>query len=163
MVGDQLHNVLIRETQAHPLKGNITHIDFYQVRMDEKVTADVQLEPEGETAVVRDLSGILIHNLDSIQVEALPKDLPHDIKVDLTKLVDFDSVIRVADLVLPAGVTVLDDPEEVVVSVQRPRTEEDLAELSEEAVEDVEAVEGVKDKEPVVEDGADKAEESGKE
>lgn len=154
-VNGVVHPVLIRDIQFHPLKDTVNHIDFYQVNLDEKVKAEVPLEAINEAPAVKDLSGILVHNLDTLKIEALPQALPHDIKVDISVLATFDQVIHVKDLVLPAGVTVLSDPEEVVMLVQAPRSEEELAKLSEEATEDVQAVEGVADKvvEPEVEAG----------
>lgn len=147
IIGDHKHNVLIRDIQLHPLKSNVTHADFYQVRMDEKVKADVPLEIVGESRAVKDLSGVLVHNIDSLEIEALPADLPHVIQLDISSLTGFDKVIHVGDIPLPSGVTVLDDAEEVVALVQPPRSEEELASLSEEAKEDVESVEGVVKKE----------------
>lgn len=147
VVEGRQHNVLIRDIQLHPLKSNVMHIDFYQVRMDEKVKADVPLEVVGESPAVKDLSGILIQNLDTLEVEALPASLPHVINVDISVINNFDKVIHVSDVVVPEGVKVLDSPGEVVVLVQPPRTDAELAELSEETKEDVESVEGVVKKE----------------
>lgn len=151
-VGSDQHNVLVREIQLHPLKNNVVHVDFLEVRMDEKVQADVPLMFTGESAAVKDLAGILVHNMDAISVEALPQDLPHNIAVDISGLTDFDRVIHVSELVLPSGVTILNSPAEVVVLVQKPRSEEELQQLSEEAKEDVQSVEGIKEEPEETED-----------
>lgn len=147
-VAGTVYPVLIRELQFHPLKDTITHVDFYRVNLSEKVKAEVPLEAVNEAPAVKDLSGILVRNIDALEIEALPQDLPHEIKVDISVLTNFDQVIHVKDLAVPAGVKVLADPEDVVMLVQPPRSEEELAQLSEEAKEDVQAVEGVADKEP---------------
>lgn len=147
-VEDRDHNVIIREVQYHPVSGLPLHIDFYQVRMDEKVRAEVPLHLVGEAPAVKDLGGVMVRNIDELDIEALPADLPHDIAVDITQLKTFDDVIHVSDLKLPKGVTAFNDPADVVALVQPPRTEEELASLAEEVSEDVEAVEGIKKEEP---------------
>lgn len=146
-VGKTAHNVLVREVQFHPLKDQITHVDFYQVRLDEKVRAEVPLHFVGESLAVKDLAGVLVKSLDTLDLEALPQDLPHDIPVDITKLKDFESVIHVADLKVPAGVHVFTDAQAVVALVQPPRSEQELKSLAEEVKEDVAAVETVEKKE----------------
>lgn len=142
------HNVLIRDIQAHPLKGLITHVDFYQVRLDEKIEAKVPLRFTGEASAVKDLGGVLVRNIDELEVTALPTDLPHDIEVDITSLTGFDKVIRVTDIALPEGVALKHEADAVVALVQEPRSEQELEQLAGEVKEDVEAVEGIKKEEP---------------
>jgi len=143
------HTVLIREVQYHPLKGNMLHVDFYQVRLDEKINTHVPLAFIGESSAVKDQGGVLIRNLDEVELEALPQDLPHDIKVDISVLDVFDQPIRVSDLTLPPGVTLLHELDEVVALVQPPRSEEELEAELEEVTEDIASVEGVKEEKPV--------------
>lgn len=141
------HNVIVRDIQRHPLKNTIMHVDFYQVRLDQKIEADVPLTFVGEAPAVKDLGGVLVHPLDEVHLEAFPQDLPHDIEVDISGLDNFEKVIHVSDLKLPEGVELDHEPEEVVALVQEPKTQEELdAELAEEVQEDVEGVEGVADK-----------------
>jgi len=137
------HNVLIREIQRHAVHDWVLHADFYQVRMDEKVTADVPLVFMGESPAVKDLGGVLVRTADKVSVEALPADLPREIVVDISALTDFETVIKISNLPIAEGVEVLRDAEDAVASVQPPRTEAELEELSEEVTEDVEGVEGV--------------------
>lgn len=146
--GGAEHPVFIRDVQIHPLKSTITHIDFYKVRMDEAITAKVPLKFIGESTAVKNLSGIFVRNMDELEVEALPKDMPHDIEVDISALVDFENALHVKDIKLPQGVTTHKDAEEVIALVQPPRSEAELEALSEEVKEDVENVEGVKKEEP---------------
>jgi len=141
------HTVLIREVQLHPVKDTILHVDFYQPRLDQAITAHVPLDFTGEAPAVKDLGGVLVRTIDEIELEALPTDLPHDIKVDISVLTDFEKVIRVADLDLPDKVKLHHEADEVVALVQPPRTEEELEALEEEVSEDVEGVEGVEEPE----------------
>ncbi len=141
--GKAEHPVLIREVQLHPLRDTIQHIDFLQVRMDEKIKAKVPLVFVGQSVAVKDLSGVLVRNHDELELEAFPQDLPHNISVDITSLTNFDQVIHVKDIPPPTGVTVLTEADEVVALVQPPRSEAELKSLSEEVKEDVAAVEGV--------------------
>jgi large subunit ribosomal protein L25 len=145
------HAVLIRDVEHHPLKDAIIHADFYQVRMDEKIEAEVPLAFIGEAAAIKNLGGVLIRNLDTVKVSALPTDLPHNIEVDIASLTDFEKVIRVADIQAPSGVTLDHAPDEVVALVQEPRSEQEIEQLAAEVKEDVEAVEGVKKEEPPAE------------
>lgn len=146
LVGKTEHPVIIREVQHHPLKGTVQHVDFYQVRLDEVIKAKVPFLLVGESTAVKDLGGVLVHNLDELEVEALPKDLPHNIPIDITVLDAFEKVIRVKDIALPAGVTTAVSPEAVVLLVQPPRSEEELEALKTEVKEDIQAVEGMKTK-----------------
>lgn len=156
------HPVLIREVQYHTLKGNVLHADFYQVRMDEEITAEVPLTFVGESAAVKDKGGVFVRNMDTIEVEALPQNLPHDIEVDISLLATFDNVISVSDLTLPEGVTTQHEAEEVVALVQEPKTQEEIdADLAEEVTEDVSSVEGTEDKKVEGEEGAEGADAEG--
>lgn len=147
-IGDaRQKNVIVQDAQFDARTGDVTHADLYVVKMNETLKTDVPLRYVGETEAVTREQGSLIESLQTVEVEALPGDLPEAIEVDVTKLVDFDATIHVADLVAPAGVTILTDGEELVAKVEAPRSEEELAELDEPvegevATEDEEAAEG---------------------
>ena len=143
--------VLIHDVQFDKVKGSILHADFYQVKMKEKITSSVPLEFIGKSKAVEEKEGVLIKNLDEMEVECLPAHLPKSIQVDISKLNTFDDVILVKDLEISKEVKVLADKEDIVAKVQAPRTEEELKELEEEVKEEVEEVEGVKEKEEVPE------------
>ncbi len=160
-VGDgKTNNVLFHEIQHDARNGVITHVDFYQVRMDEKIKTELPIRFVGESTAVYQDEGTLLKNIESVEIEALPGDLPEAIEVDISILDDFEKSIHVSDLPIPQGVTILDDPEELVVKVDPPRTDEEMAELDAEVSEelpegveeDQEAVseenEGDKDKQP---------------
>lgn len=142
--------VLVSDSQIHPVTGQIIHVDFYKVNMKEKIRTNIPLEMIGESLAVLDLEGSLVTNKDEVEVECLPNDLVHEIEVDISVLKTFDDVIKVSDLKVPAGIEILDEPEEVVVLVNPPRSEEELEALDEAPVEDIEAVE-VETKEGAVE------------
>lgn len=153
-VGNQAKDVLIHEIARDPVTDKFIHVDFYQVRMDKAITAEVPIVFEGEAPAVKNLDGVLLKNITEVEVEALPKNLPHEIKVDISSLDSFDKHIRIKDLKLSPGVKILAEPEEVVVSVEPPRAEEELKELEEKPEAKVEEVEKVGEK-PVEEKPAE--------
>jgi len=110
-------SVLIQDVSVDPLYGTPTHADLFAVRTDEAIEVTVPLEFTG-VAPAEKLGGTLIKVMHEIDIEALPKDLPHSIDVDVSALVTFDDQIHVSDLVLPTGVTAVTDGEEVVALVQ---------------------------------------------
>ena len=140
-------DVLIQDVERDPVTDAPVHIDFYAVDKDKKVSVHVPLVFEGEAPAVKNLGGTLVKVLHEIEVEGLPKDLPHDIAVDVSLLSDLDSHIAVKDISLPSGITAVTDAEEIIVSVAAPRDEEE--ETAEEA--DISSIEvekkGKKDEE----------------
>lgn len=165
-IDSEKKNVVIHDVQFNPVNGRPIHADLYQVRMDEKIKAEVPVKFVGVSPAVKDFGGILVKAVDKLEVEALPKDLPHEIVVDLSVLKKFEDSIALKDLKIPAGVQVLvEDKELGIASVTPPRSEEELKALDEAVTEDVEAIEGVKPKEEgedvTEEKGEEKAEEKG--
>ena len=134
-------NAMIREMQMSPIKDTILHLDFLAIEMDKPVTAQVSLRLANDPAGVK-AGGILTINFHTINVEAKPADLPEYLEIDVAALEIGDS-LHVEDIAAPAGVTILDDPEEVICSVQAPRAEE----VEEEVVEEIE-VEVIGEKAP---------------
>ncbi len=141
--GKSDHNVLIHELQTDPVSGKYVHIDFFQVKMNEKIETEVELIFIGESAAVKEQGGVLVKNMDKIEISCLPADLPSHIDVDISKLKTFEEHIAIKDIKLPAKVEVKVDAETVVALVTPPRTEEELSGLSEKVEEDVTKVEGV--------------------
>jgi large subunit ribosomal protein L25 len=158
---DNPKNVLIQDLYIDPITRRYGHIDFYQVKMTEKIEALVPLHFVGEAKAVSELDGVLVKNIDEVEVECLPADLPQGIDVDISVLSDFEKAIHIKDLKIPEGVKVLADPEEVVATCTPPRSEEELKALEEEVVEEAEVVEEVeKEKAPEeVEEAEEKPEE----
>lgn len=132
--------VLIRDLVIHPLTRLFTHVDFYQVRMDEEITIFIPLEFENEAPAVNNEGAVLVRNIYELEVSALPKDLPHRIVVDLSRLGHIDDSLLVKDLPVPSGVTVEAEADTVVAFVSAPRAEE----ITEEAPEAVVAPEEIK-------------------
>jgi len=143
ITGDKDINVLFHDVQHDSRTGMIIHADLYLVRMDEKIRTEVPLRFTGESTAVYQLEGTLFKNLEMLEIEALPADLPEAIEVDISILDDFEKTIHVSDLVIPAKVELLTDSEELVAKVEEPRSEEELAELDAEVGEAV--PEGVAD------------------
>ncbi len=118
------HKVLIADIQHDPLSGNIRHVDFREVRMTEKLEADVRLKFVGESRAVKELGAILVKSISEVKVRCLPQNLVHEIEVDLGPLVEFGSLIRVSDIRAPESIEILANPNEVVATVALPRVEE---------------------------------------
>ncbi|MEK9159194.1 MAG: 50S ribosomal protein L25 [Patescibacteria group bacterium] len=137
--GKGVKNVLIHRVDTHTVTDLYTHVEFINVRMDEEVSTTIPVRLEGTAPAVKDLGGILIQNLDGIEVTCLPRDLVAEIVVNVETLVDFNSSITVADLKIPKGITVANEPEASVAYVTQPQ-EEEVA-TTETAVVDVASVE----------------------
>ncbi len=110
--------VLIHDVTVDPIYSLPTHVDLYAVRTDQAVTVEVPLVFVGVAPAEKELGGTLIKVMHELEVEALPKDLPHEIEVDISALVTFEDQLHVRDLVLPAGVQATAEPDEVVALVQ---------------------------------------------
>jgi len=125
VVEGQKHPVLIHAIHYHPVTDEVLNVDFYQVKMDEKITTSVELEFVGESPAVKNLGGILVRAVSELEVEALPADLPHDIKVDVSILKEIGDSIQVKDLPISNKVKVEADPETVVTTITAQMTEEE--------------------------------------
>ena len=135
--------VLIHEVQHHYLNGQPIHVDFYAINMAEKIKVKIPLHFLGEAPAVKALGGTLVKNLSEVEVECLPGDLPHSFEIDISNLNTFEDAMRVSDLIVSDKVTIIANPDEVVVTVAPPRSEEEMKALEEKVEEDVTKVEGV--------------------
>lgn len=135
-VGDQHFLVLIKDVHYNPVKRQMQHVVFQAIRQDEKVEAEIPLHIEGEIPAEK-VGLVVLRQLDTVQVEALPKDLPDEIKIDGSRLAELHDKIIISDLSVPAGVTILTEPEQPIVTVV-----ETKAQMSEEAEEVAEGEEG---------------------
>lgn len=138
--GDKEQPSIIRDHQTHPNKGTLLHVDFLAVNLAEKIEADIPLNFVGEAPAIKDLEGTLIEVKSEVQVEALPTDLVPEIEVDISQLQTFEDILHVKDIKAPSGITILDDPEETIATIEPPRSDEELAELEEKPEENVEEV-----------------------
>lgn len=108
---------LIQEIQRDPSSHEIIHADLMVLAKDRKVTVTVELEFEGIAPAVKSGLGNLEKMLYEIEVEALPKDLPKSLMVDLGLLIEAGSQIHASDIALPSGVTLITNPEEVIAVI----------------------------------------------
>ncbi len=115
---------MIQEIQHSPVGGDVLHVDFHAVSMDEKIEADVPLEAAGVANGVKNFGGLLEQSLRALEVECLPRDLPDKITVDVSALNIGDS-IHVRDIQLPAGVAAKTQPDLTAFSVLAPVVEEE--------------------------------------
>jgi large subunit ribosomal protein L25 len=115
---------LLQEVQHSPVGGDVLHVDFHAISMDEKIQADVPLEPLGVPNGVKNFGGLLEQNLRALAIECLPRDLPDKITADVSALNIGDS-IHVRDIKLPAGVTAKVPADLTAFSVMAPVIEEE--------------------------------------
>jgi large subunit ribosomal protein L25 len=131
------HLAMPREIQRDAVRGSIFHIDFLEVRRDEKIAVDVPVRIVGESVGVK-AGGVIEHHLWDLHLECLPGEVPEAIDVDVTPL-EVGQSVRVADVPVPDGVTVLTHADETILSVVIPQArvteEEEAAEAEAEAVE----------------------------
>ena len=126
VVGEDGENIcFVREIQVHPVTEELLHVDFYRVDVTQTVRAEVPIILEGEPPAVRNLGGILLQPFDTLEVEALPLDMPESLRVDVTILEDFSASIRIGDVEVAEGVNILRDPVEMIARVVAPRIEEE--------------------------------------
>ena len=144
---------LVRDIQHHPLSGKMLHIDFQEVAENEKVTAMVPVETEGEAEGVKTGGGVLEHVLFKLKVRATPKDLPEVITVNVAKL-NIGESIHIGEIQPPAGVEILGKKETPVVSVAAPVSEAQEAALLEAATTPTGEPEMLKEKKEEGEAGA---------
>ena len=133
--GGERYSTLVHDVQKDYLTDEIVHVDFYRVRMDEKIKAKVPLEFTGESLGVKEKGGILNISMHEIEIESLPADLPHRLTVHLSSLVDINKSVYVKDILIPKGVKVLVDLDTAVATVKAP-----VEEKVEEAPVDVSTV-----------------------
>jgi len=132
--GKQARPVLVHGVQVHPVNRRPLHVDLFLVRMTEELIVDVPLVAIGTSSAVENLNGTLLHPIEAVKVKALPDHLPQQIEYSIDGLIDFDAVVKVADLEIPGDVTLLTDSEEVVAKVLQSRLQVEVeAEKAEEA------------------------------
>lgn len=133
-------SVLVREVQVDSLKGGLLHVDFYQVKMTEEVKVEVPITLVGEAPALKLRANMLMQELDTLTVECLPAKIPASVELDISSLTEAEQMVRVKDIELEKGVTILNDPELVVVKISsRPVEVVAEREVTEEAVEAPEA------------------------
>ncbi len=114
---------LVRERQRNFIKGNLTHIDFMAVDLTEKIRATVRLEFVGVSGAVKDYNAVLVKNIEKLEVECLPTDLPERLAIDIAALAQVGNSIRVRDLVISDAIRILNDEDETIAVAAAPKTE----------------------------------------
>lgn len=125
-------DALIHEVDLDPLHNTPRHVDFYIFEEGVTIETSVSLEFVGTPPVVKDKKGVLIKVLHELSVECMPRNIPSYFEVDLSGLKDFDDRVLAGDIPMPEGVTLKEDPEEIIVSVNEPQEEEPEEEVAEE-------------------------------
>ncbi len=133
------HTTLVRERQYDVIKRELSHIDFLAVSMTETLKASVSLRLVGLAPAIKEFNAMIMQELESLEVEALPGDLPESIDIDVSGLAELGSNITVADLDLGSKVSVLADSEMVIAvaiaATRMEEEEEEVEELDEESME----------------------------
>lgn len=118
---DSPRPVVVRDVGRDPVTRVPLHLDFYQVDLTRTITGSVPVLVVGESPAVRDLGGVLLVGADAVQIEAFPADMPNNLAVSIDGLAEFDDEITVRDLELPATISVLSDPTQMLARIARPR------------------------------------------
>ncbi len=130
--GKEIGKVLIHDVQYDPVNDRIIHVDLRRIDMSKPVTAMVDLHFIGESPAIKAEGGTLVRTIQKVEVKCLPEDLVSKIEVNVDVLKNFKDVVKVKDLVLPAGIAILGlNPEDVVVTAARALTEDEIKALEE--------------------------------
>ncbi len=148
-VGKDSFPAIVYDVQKDVLGDNIIHIDFYRVRMDEKIKATVPLIFVGEAPAVKEKGGVLVKSVEEVEIESLPGDLPHQLEADLSVLSELHQSLHIRDIKVPKGVKILVEPEMGIATV----TEQQKEEVVETPVETTEGVSAEAGAQPVAEAG----------
>jgi len=121
---DKERPTLVTSVHFNPITGDKLHVDFHQVNLKEKVTANVPVEIIGESELVNSNEAVLSQSLNEIEIEALPTEIPESITFDISSLKAIGDHLLVSDAKVSADVEIKTDPEQMVVSLQEPMKEE---------------------------------------
>lgn len=126
--------IIIREVQAELRTGKSLHVDFYQVQMAEQVKMEVPIALIGEAPALKSKENMLAQELNTLSIECLPAEIPASIELDITSLTESDQALRVKDLELDEGISILNEPEQIVARIST-RPVERIEEVEVEIVE----------------------------
>jgi large subunit ribosomal protein L25 len=127
-----VENVLVHDVSTNPITSEINHVDFYRINMKKTIRTEIPLHFIGESPAVFQQEGSLFKNIEEVEVETLPANLPPHIEVDISVLDDFSKTIHVSDIKVPDGVELLAELDQLICKVDPPRSEEEMAALDEE-------------------------------
>lgn len=138
-VDGNVYPAIVKDVQRHPVRRTVQHVDFIQINLDDSITVSVPVRLEGEAKDVIQNNGLVDLAMNELEVSTTPRNIPDEIVVDVTDMT-MDTVITIADIPLPAGVTATHDPDNAVVTVLTMRTP--VLDEEEAAAEAAEAAEG---------------------
>lgn len=133
-VGGNQYNAVVKELQRHPVRRNVAHVDFMQIDLSEEITVNVPVHLTGTAKQVLSAGGLVDPAVDTLELRTTPANIPNEVLIDITNM-EPQSVIRLADIVLPSGVVALGDPEMPVVTVIISRAAVETPAASEESAE----------------------------
>jgi len=113
--------VMIQEVQREAVSHSIQHVDFLHIVMNKPIRIHIPIRVEGEAPAVTREKGMLLHILETVEVEALPARLPEALSLDISDMEDLKSIRHVSDLSIPSGVTLLTSEDEVILKIEAPR------------------------------------------
>ncbi len=119
------HDALIHDIDQDPLTGKVRHADFYVIEKGKKIKVNIPVEFTGVSSAVKDQGGVLVKVLHEVEIEALPKDLPHGLMADISKLTDFEARVLASDIILPAGVELVTKADEIIALAAVPKEEKE--------------------------------------
>ena len=161
VVGENKYPVIFKNPQFHPITSDLIHIDCYKVNLKEKITTTVPVELIGESPAVKN-GCVLMQIINEIEIEAFPSDLLEKIEVDISGLLEVDNMILVSELNIDRQIIdIKTDPEQVVVTVEAQRVEEEIP-VEEAAPVDVPATAQKTEEEKAAKEAEDAAEKSDK-
>lgn len=134
--------VLVREVQRDALNGELLHVDFYEVRMGQKVQVEVPIVLVGEAPALKNKGTGMGHELNTLTVECLPNAIPNKIEVDISTLMEAGDAVHVKDIKTEPGITVLNHADQTIVVITAPRVEKVEEVVKEVPVEAAAAEEG---------------------
>lgn len=157
IVGESnVRKVLIQDIQMDPVKHIPIHVDFREINMSEAMTTEVELAFVGVAPAQKELGGTLNCAVESVEVKCLPSDLVDTIEVDVSSLATFEDAILIKNIIVPKGITILDDAELMVAKVMPPLTEEQIAAMDASGPQSIEEIESSAPKKEKTEDAEDK-------
>ncbi len=124
-VGSEEHDTLLKDVQFDAVSQRPIHADFYVIEKGKKLQVNVLIEFVGVSLAVKNLGGSLVKVAHEVEIEAMPKNLPHNLVISIDSLVDFQSKLHAGDIVLPEGVELLSSKDEVIALVKEPREEKE--------------------------------------
>lgn len=151
-------SVLLHEVERHPNSNQLVHFDLYAVTLDQKIKTEISIHFEGESSAQSDSEKNIVTVTDSVEIEALPNDLPDQITIDISDLIEVGDAKYVHDIKLGDKVVILTDPETALIKVDQARVEEEEPEPVEEA-DNEEADDGNDQEQSDDEDGSDSKQE----